>query len=73
MKVGVAQGGFDADIRGDSGEEKILDAAHAKLRIERRAGEAAVSGFGDDEISWLRSEILDDFCIPCALREDFAF
>jgi hypothetical protein len=68
VKISFAQGGFDANIGGDSCEEKKLDATHAKLRIEGRAREAAVSSLGDNEVSRLRREIFDDFCVPCAQR-----
>src|SRR5271155_3774642 len=72
-KKGAANGGFDADVCGDAGEKKVLDAAGAQTRIEGGADETAVASFGDDDVRGKRREVVNNGGVPSALGENFSF
>src|SRR5579871_6468133 len=53
-KESVAQSRFHAYIRGDSCKKQVTNALRAQLRIQSRAGEAAVPRLHLDEVARLR-------------------
>lgn len=58
--VGVAGGGFDADVGGDAAENDGLDGATAQLQVQFGAVKGAPLMLGDEEVAGLRPDFGND-------------